>query len=102
MSELTEEQKIKEEDGWHTTKPEFTEDCILVAATYHSHPKNTHWQYTLYEIKKTDGYNDKDEPCWYWGIFCEDGVEWGDLEDLSANKYLVLKPLPSPPNTVNK
>lgn len=78
-------------DGWVNEKPKFKEDCVLIAATKY---KNKDWDYKLYEIKKSDGEDEDGNDAWYWGIFCDDGEEWGDLADLNADKYLVLKPLP--------
>jgi hypothetical protein len=75
---------------WTKEKPSFKKDCILITATYF---QNTGWEYTLYEIKKSEGFNEEGMGAYYWGIFCEDGEEWGDIADLSANLYLKLAAL---------
>lgn len=73
---------------WQRNKPEFKQDCVLITATWQGHPNSKYWSYSLFQIKKSEGYNDNDEPAWYWGIFCDDGEEWGDIEDLTAHLYL--------------
>ena len=75
---------------WLTEKPDFTEECILITATWHSHPKNQHWEYTLYEIKWLEGVDEHEHTAWYWGICCSDGVEWGNISELGANKYFTM------------
>lgn len=75
---------------WVKGLPKFTEECIIIIAIWHSRPGNEHWEYTLYTIEKLDGYNDKDEPCWYWGVVCSDGCEWGDVNELWANKAYTM------------
>lgn len=74
---------------WSKVKPKFKEDCVLITANWFKWDGG-YWDYTLFEIKRTEGYNDNDEPTWYWGIYERGGDEWGDLADLKADKYLLL------------
>lgn len=72
---------------WTKKKPKFTtrsKECLLIAATKF----NKGWDYHLYQIKKTD-----DGEKWYWGIFTNDGDEWGEYSDLQAQRYAIVKPL---------
>lgn len=71
--------------GWLTTKPTFTEECILITAS----KVRDKWDYNFWLIEKLDDMEDK----WYWGILCPDGDEWGDISDLEAEKYLVIPKL---------
>jgi hypothetical protein len=66
---------------WVTQKPEFTEECLLITATKY----RDEWEYTAYQIKKV--YDDEK---WYMGWLTGDGEEYGDLEDLESDKYLVM------------
>lgn len=68
---------------WISEKPEFKEDCLLIAA--HS-DWNGEVNYVLYEIKGTEVNG-----MWYWEVFRE-GEAWGDIVDLTADKYLILSP----------
>ena len=61
---------------WLDVKPEFTEDCILVAASKIWDV----WNYNLYTIEFIDGYFN-----WLTG----DG-ENGYCEDLNAQKYFTI------------
>lgn len=67
--------------NWTTEKPDFKEECVLVTATKVA----GYWEYTSCIIEKvyTDG-------SWYMGWLTGDGVEYGDLADLTADKYLIL------------
>lgn len=67
----------------------FNGNCLLLTATWIEGHLASYWSYNLYEIAKTEGYNDKEEPCWYWGIF-SDGEEWGDYADITADKYSII------------
>lgn len=80
-------QKLK----WTKVKPKFhdnSEECLLIAAAKIGNV----WEYTMYEMKKLNGENEKGEEGWYWGIIDQDGDEWGDYDDLLAQKYCILKP----------
>ncbi len=69
---------------WTTTKPEFKEDCVLIAAS----KIGEHWDYSLFIIQK-----EHSDEGWYWGIFTGDGEEWGDINDLEAHLYQIIEPL---------
>lgn len=73
---------------WTKKKPQFkprSKECLLLVATKF----NKGWEYHLYHIKKT-GFN---EEGWYWGVFTNEGDEWGDYSDLMAERYAIIKPL---------
>ena len=63
---------------WTTTKP--TEPCVFVAAS----ETRVGWQHDVYEIRWVD---DGEES--YLVLF-NNMDEWGDLADLTADKYLIL------------
>lgn len=63
---------------WASEKPVFTKDCVLVTANL----IKGYWEYTAWIIKWMDGY---------WGWLTGDGDEYGDIEDLRADKYCVLQ-----------
>lgn len=67
--------------NWTNEKPDFNEECLLITANNFSGM----WAYKLWTIEKLeiDGH-------WYLGLLCEDGEEWGDLDDLKADLYCVL------------
>ena len=69
---------------WSKTKPKFNKECILIIAIW----IEDHWEYTLYTIEMVENPEG-----WYFGLICDDGEEWGDIDDLQADKYLVLPPL---------
>lgn len=71
---------------WHSKKPKFKEDCILITADWHGWGSNHHWEYKLFEIK----WFEAGEGC-YWSI-SQDGEEWGDIADLRADYYSVISP----------
>lgn len=77
---------VKSADNWLTTKPTFTEECILVTAS----KIRDKWDYQFWLIEKLDNITNDG---WYWGILCPDGEEWGPLEDLEAERYLVIPKL---------
>jgi hypothetical protein len=81
--------------GWLGEKPEFKEECVFVTATqYNRNDEDLEWNFSVWQIKKLDGETDEGEPCWYLGLLNGDGEEWGDINDLSVDKYLII---PSPP-----
>lgn len=69
---------------WKVEKPKKWKECILITATLF----NDRWEYTLFTVEKVNG-----EEGWYWGLICDDGEEWGDIDDLKADLYLVMRPL---------
>ncbi len=78
---------LKEQNKWSPTKPEWTEDCVLITATWWK----DHWEYKLWEVRKMNPEFSNDG--WYWGLCESDGEEWGDIADLTADLYRILKPL---------
>jgi hypothetical protein len=75
------------EYNWVTEKPEFNEECLLITAHYFWEG----WEYTVYQIKKVVC-----DEGWYMGWLEGDGAEYGDLEDLKAEKYLIMPLLNKP------
>lgn len=64
---------------WSYLKPD--QPCVFVSAKF----IGNHWEHDAWEIKWVhDGEQD------YLCLFTGDGSEWGDLEDLKADKYLIL------------
>lgn len=62
---------------WSSKKPTFTEDCWLVT--------NHKTGYNIWQIKKIES-----DDGWYWGWLDSNGDEYGDIEDLDAEGYVVL------------
>lgn len=58
--------------NWTKDKPVFTEGCTLVTA---------HWDHRLWEIIWLNGY---------WNLCDYNGEEYGPINDLKADKYLIL------------
>lgn len=75
-------------EGWSNKKPKLNKECLLITAN-HFKQLNNGWEYSAFTIEKTEC----DEK-WYYGVF-QDGDEWGAIEDLKADKYLVLPLLPA-------
>lgn len=69
-----------------TSKPKLNKRCLIICASF----INGKWEYQLFQVHKTEGFNNKEEPIWYWGVFCGDGEEWGEYKDLKADKYCVI------------
>ena len=67
---------------WTNTKPDGKEPCVFISATKW---RKGHWMYSVWEIKRVDGPDG-----WYLGLCDRDGEEWGDLEDLKADLYMIL------------
>lgn len=70
---------------WSDTKPEFTEECILITACKIKLPLSHHWQYDLFEVIQING-----EDGWYWGLCEPAGEQWGALEEFKADKYYTM------------
>jgi len=66
---------------WTENKPEFKEECYFVTAT----KAGGVWYYGFWEIKSMfwDG-------AYYLGILNSDGEEWGEPDDLVADRYFIL------------
>jgi hypothetical protein len=83
-------------DGWVSEKPEWKEECILLTASLH----RGDWNYSAFEVKEALGEDEQGNNAWYWALCClEDGEEWGDINDLSAQWYKIISPLPAPPKS---
>lgn len=67
---------------WVTEKPDFKEECLVIAAT----ALHRGWfDYSLFQVK-----NIETEEGWYIGLLNGQGEEWGDIEDFVADKYFVM------------
>lgn len=66
---------------WVTQKPEFKEECLVIIASYSKYG----WEYATFQIKNVDGEDGQ-----YLGLLTGDGDEWGDIEDMAADKYFVM------------
>ncbi len=72
--------------NWTTKKPEFKEECLLLTACL----IRDYWEYEVYQIAKVES-----DEGWYMGWLTGDGEEYGDLADLTSQKYCVLPLLPN-------
>lgn len=72
---------------WKSEKPTFTEEGVFVSASWWGN----HWDYSLWQAIWRDGANGD-----YLSLCDGDGHEYGDWEDLTADRYLVL-PTPERP-----
>ena len=85
------------EGVWLNEKPVFDKECTFVtASTYKRNDGPLNWDYTVWQIKALDGEDDKGQPAWYWGLLTGDGEEWGDLNDLTADKYFIIPAITNP------
>lgn len=64
---------------WTTEKPDFDQECLLITAVF----LRRKWYYDTYMVEWSDDV--------YWMISTMDGQEWGDIADLSADKYYVME-----------
>lgn len=71
---------------WVDKRPEFTEECIMLTA----HKYKDEWEYKSWLIVAVAGVNEKEEAAWYWGLCEMNGEEWGDMDDLSADLYIII------------
>jgi hypothetical protein len=79
------------EDEWLDTKPEFNKECVFITATkYNRNSEDLEYDYACWQIKKLDGEDENGNPAWYFGLLNGDGEEWGALEDLRADYYLII------------
>lgn len=69
---------------WLTQKPKFDCWCIVITAN----KIRKQWEYSIFTVQRVD-FEDK----WYWGLIDGNGDEWGDIEDLKAQKYYVIEAL---------
>lgn len=77
---------------WKSGKLKFTNDCILITAHWLSFPSEPCWEYNFWEVKKVDGYGEDGQPSLYWGLFEQDGEEWGDISELNCDFYAIIEP----------
>ena len=70
---------------WLSEKPEFTEDVIVILA----HKIGMRYEYSSYEVV---WYSPDFDSC-YWAWLTLDGDEYGDIEDMQADKYMIIKPI---------
>ena len=74
---------------WLSEKPKFNKDCILITASKYKDK----WNYTSYRIELVEGEDENFEKAWYWGWLDMDGSEIDDINDMVAQKYMVIKPI---------
>ena len=72
---------MENEINWTSKKPKFDKECLLITASKIAN----NWEYSVWTIKQLNN-----EDFWYWGWLNGEGEEYGDLNDLRADKYLVL------------
>lgn len=66
---------------WTNIKPDGKKECVFATASYYG----KRWDYNIWQIMKVDGIDG-----WYLGLCNGDGEEWGDLNDLQADLYMIL------------
>lgn len=69
---------------WIDTKPDIKMNCVLLTATLIC----GFWEYHVWIIEHRNGY---------WNWLTGDGEEYGDIEDLRADRYCILS---EPPKTI--
>ena len=69
---------------WSKRKPVLEEECLLITAR----KINSDYEYSLFEIMELDCEGE-----WYYGLVDQNGCEWGDYEDLAAERYLTMPKL---------
>ncbi len=76
---------------WVREKPDFKEECVFITATdYIRNREPLMWDYKVWQLKWLEGENDKGESAFYLGLLNGDGEEYGDLEDLVADRYFIF------------
>lgn len=68
--------------NWTNDKPVFSEDCVLVTADKFKGG----WDYNIYEIR----YLFLGGASWRWQWLDNSENDLGDINDLKADKYLIL------------
>ena len=66
---------------WYDAKPEFDIECIFATASL----IRDHYEHSIWEVVKFTVGN-----TWWYGVLTGNAEEWGDIEDLTATKYLIL------------
>lgn len=78
-------------NGWVSDKPDFKDECTFVTATkYDRNSEDLSYDYAIWQIKTLEGEYEKGQPASYLGLLNGEGEEWGPLEDLSADLYLII------------
>ena len=83
MSEFIEAASVKlgVDEGWTGTKP--NEPCLFVTKDV--------WKgvpiYKLFTLERADAIGDNEH---YLALYNEDGCEWGALEDLESESYMII------------
>lgn len=77
-------------DGWTNKKPVFKAEGDFVTASWWK----DHWEYKAWSMIKIEGEDDDGNEGYYLGLCDQDGNEWGDYDDLTADLYFIL---PKPP-----
>lgn len=75
---------------WITENPEFTQECLVICA---NEIKGV-WDYDFFQVTKITTNEG-----WYWGWCDASGEEYGDLDDMQAQKYFLINPISENINT---
>jgi len=87
-------------DNWVKIKPHFKEECVFITrSTYTRNNEPLQYDYTIWQTKWLMGEDEAGGDAFYLALLTGDGEEWGDLNDLEADEYLILFTLPTPPTT---
>jgi hypothetical protein len=70
-----------EESAWSAEKPKPDKEFWFVSASYFK----DHWECRIWQVVKINGPDG-----WYYGLCDGEGEEWGDWEDLQAERYYIL------------
>lgn len=68
---------------WVTKKPSLNKECLLITAI--NYGKEQGWAYHVWTVEKQDC-----DGKWYYALLENGEDEWGDIDDLCADKYAVL------------
>ena len=71
--------------GWTREKPTFP--CVVLTRTN----VGDIFEYIVWRLEMIKGENEKGERSQYLGVLTEDGCEWGDLSELTADEYLIIE-----------
>lgn len=72
-------------EGWMKEKPKADREFSFVSASWW----RDHWEYKVWSVTKVDSPEG-----WYYGLCDDEGDEWADYDDLTADLFLIL---PAPP-----
>lgn len=79
----------EQDSEWLTDKPTFNKECILLTASFF----NDQWIYNSWQIKELYGEGFDNKEHYYWAWLNMDGEEYGDLSDLTADRYKIISPI---------